>query len=247
MAGGPDLHLSAVDGRFDGVVAMAVPVGALGLGGILWRVAASKAGDPAQERAARAPLAGLLFFVGTLFPALGFLNVYPFRYSYVADHFQYLASLGLIVPAAAGLSVLTARIPAAAKSAAWVLGATQLALCAVLTWRQCGMYRDAETLYRTTLACNPDCWLAHNNLGLLWSEKPGRLNDAIFRYQEALRLDPNNAPGWHNLGACLYESGDLSAAVAAFREDLRLSPNDVAAREALSAVLQEEKRHQTGE
>ena len=46
----------------------------------------------------RGPLASFLIFAGTLFPVLGFLNVYPFRYSYVADHFQYLASLGIIVP-----------------------------------------------------------------------------------------------------------------------------------------------------
>src|ERR1700732_1518525 len=58
----------------------------------------------------RGPLAGFLFFAGTLFPALGFLNVYPFRYSYVADHFQYLAILGILVPAASGLTVLAARI-----------------------------------------------------------------------------------------------------------------------------------------
>ncbi len=50
------------------------------------------------SRRYRGPLAGFLIFAGTLFPVLGFLNVYPFRYSYVADHFQYLACLGIIVP-----------------------------------------------------------------------------------------------------------------------------------------------------
>ena len=64
----------------------------------------------------RGPLAGFLFFVGTLFPVLGFLNVYPFRYSYVADHFQYLAILGIIVPAAAWLTVLGAADPARVRS-----------------------------------------------------------------------------------------------------------------------------------
>jgi len=49
-----------------------------------------------RERVGRGPLVGVLFFGGTLFPALGFFDVYPFRYSYVADHFQYLASIGLI-------------------------------------------------------------------------------------------------------------------------------------------------------
>src|SRR5439155_7334721 len=49
------------------------------------------------KRLSRGPVAALLFFGGTLLPALGFVNVLPMRYSYVADHFQYLASIGLIV------------------------------------------------------------------------------------------------------------------------------------------------------
>ena len=49
----------------------------------------------------RTPLAVLLYFTITLFPALGFFNVYPFRYSFVADHFQYLACIGPIAAAAA--------------------------------------------------------------------------------------------------------------------------------------------------
>ena len=51
----------------------------------------------------RGPLAAVLFFAGTLVPALGFFDVYPFRFSFVADHFQYLASLGIIALAAAGV------------------------------------------------------------------------------------------------------------------------------------------------
>ena len=50
-----------------------------------------------RKRLGRGPLVAALFFVGTLFPALGFVNVYPMRFSFVADHFQYLASIGLIV------------------------------------------------------------------------------------------------------------------------------------------------------
>src|ERR1019366_5746224 len=102
----------------------------------------------------RGPLAGFLFFAGTLFPALGFLNVYPFRYSYVADHFQYLAILGIVVPAASGLTVLAGRIPPG-RIAAIVLPALLLTTLGAATWRQSGMYRDYETLFRATLAGNP--------------------------------------------------------------------------------------------
>ena len=206
------------------------PLSALGLIGLLCWVAARRTGDPARERAARAPLAGWLFFVGTLFPALGFLNVYPFRYSYVADHFQYLASLGIIVPAASGLSWLLARTSAPAKSASWVLGAGLPALCAVLTWRQCGMYRDAEVFYRTTLARNPDCWLAHNNLGLAWSKLPGRLNDAIVQYQESLRVNPDCAEAHNNLGVAWSKlPGRRDDAISQYQEALRLMPGNAEA------------------
>ena len=68
------------------------PLAAAGLLVLLWLI----------RRRTRSPLAAVLFFGGTLFPALGFLDVYPFRFSFVADHFQYLACLGIIVVASSG-------------------------------------------------------------------------------------------------------------------------------------------------
>ncbi len=65
----------------------AFPVAALAVLIALWRV---------RSRIGRGPLVAVLFFAGTLVPALGFFDVFPFRYSYVADHFQYLACIGLI-------------------------------------------------------------------------------------------------------------------------------------------------------
>ena len=70
------------------------------IGALAWAGRKSKAG---QNRS-WGLLAGVLFFAGTLFPALGFVDVYPFLYSFVADHFQYLACLGLIVPICSGLT-----------------------------------------------------------------------------------------------------------------------------------------------
>jgi hypothetical protein len=92
-----------------------------------------------RDRIGRGPLAAMLFFGVTLGPALGFVNVYPMRFSYVADHFQYLASLGPIALAAALLARIDRRV---------LLGlvpALLLALSAV-TWRQ-------ERAYRTRRRC----------------------------------------------------------------------------------------------
>lgn len=202
------------------------PLSALGLVACLWWIARSQAKEPGRQRTARAPLAGCLFFVGTLFPALGFVDVYPFRYSYVADHFQYLAMLGVIVPGAACLGLLLARATTAARPAAWIAVAGLLALYATLTWNQCGIYSDAETLYRATIARNPDCWLARTNLGVILVGRPGGINEAIVEYQMALQENPENPEAHNDLGFALSKlPGRLEDAVAQYQEALRQEPN----------------------
>ncbi|HTT57026.1 MAG TPA: hypothetical protein VMF63_07955, partial [Opitutaceae bacterium] len=136
------------------------PAGVAAMLGALWSV----------RGRARGPLAAALFFGGTLFPALGFFNVYPFVYSYVADHFQYLASLGIIVLAAGAWgrawSAPTAR-PGFRRGLLALAAAGLIATLGVLTWRQSRIYRDLPTLYRATVERNPDCWMAAFNLGNL--------------------------------------------------------------------------------
>jgi tetratricopeptide (TPR) repeat protein len=118
----------------------------------------------AWSRGRRGAFVALAFFAGTLFPALGYFDVYPLRYSFVADHFQYLASLGPLALAGAGLARLPARTRAvAALSLALALG--------TLTWLQSRSYHDPETLWRTTLARNPEAWMARGNLAKLLSER----------------------------------------------------------------------------
>lgn len=189
------------------------PLGLLALAAVCWRL----------RRRTRAPLAALLLFVGTLAPVLGFINVYPFVFSYVADHFQYLAMLGVVALAAAGWD----RWQAAAGSASMgpqAAAAIVLTALGVLTYRQCGMYRDAEALYRTTIARNPDCWMAYNNLGVLLVDS-GRVGEGIAQYDEALRLKPDYAVSLNDLGAALFLQGDIPGAIARIEAALRLWPN----------------------
>jgi protein O-mannosyl-transferase len=211
----------------------------------------------------RAPLAAFLFFTGTLVPALGFVNVYPFRFSYVADHFQYLASLGVIVPAAWLL-----------RSAGKLLPAALVAALSIVTWSQSANYSSAEALYRDTVARNPSSWLAennlggllmklpgraqeaiphleaalrlnpklaeaHNNLGLILGDLPGRSSDAIAEYQAALGIRPDYADAHNNLGSALSDAGRRDQAIAEYREALRLRPNYAEAHNNLGSALSE--------
>ncbi len=176
------------------------------------------------RRWARGPLAALLFFIETLFPALGFFNVFPFKYSFVADHFQYLAGIGLIVAASAGIHtvfrVLAERRPGLEKAFCAMLLA---ALC-ILTWRQSRMYTDIETLWRTTLAQNPDCWLAQADLGTLLFDK-GQLDEAIIRFRSSLAIEPQNAEAQNNLGSALDKKGQVDEAMILFRKALAIRPD----------------------
>lgn len=203
------------------------------------------------RRRSRAPLAVGLYFVGTLFPVLGFLSVYAFRFSFVADHFQYLAALGPIAALAAVLPLRVGRVPRAAYVA------LPLCLLGLMTFRQTAEYHDVETFYRATLARNPDAWIAHNNLGefLLNHNRTreaqaefkaalrirpaypeaesnlglalirrGQIDEGIAHYRTAIRLDPRCAEAYANLGDALLVKGNMPEAVAAMEQALRLEP-----------------------
>jgi Flp pilus assembly protein TadD len=136
-----------------------------------------------------------LFFGALLFPVLGFFSVYFFRYSFVGDHFQYLASMGPLALLGAGL----ARRPRRAVLAA---GGALVAACALLTARQVPAYLSNEALWRHTLARNPGAFMAWANLGDTL-RLAGRAADAMAAYRSALALRPADAPVLNDLGNLL--------------------------------------------
>ena len=208
------------------------PLGVLALLAVLWQ----------WRGRSRAPLAAALFFIGTLFPALGFFNVYPFIFSFVADHFQYLASLGPLALAAAALTMAAARARVRPAYAA----APILVVLAVLTWQQSRQYADAATLYHATLARNPAAWMAHVNLG--WLSLRGaadpvhhraQLEAAESHFRTALRLKSDVPQAHNNLGTTLMRLGRHDEALAAYREAMRLSPDDAEIRHNLGLLLEQ--------
>jgi len=212
------------------------------LAGLLALAAALAWAGRSGRGRAWAALCGGAFFLATLFPALGFVNVYPFKFSYVADHFQYLACLGLIVPLAAGAAAAARKwSPGAGPAAA----AGLLAVLAVLTFRQARTYRDLHTLYQTTIDRNPGCWLAYGNLGsALVSE--GRYADALPDLEEALRLHAEDPEVLNDLGDALNRLGRPAEAIAPLEHALRLQPVYPEAHNNLGAALMGVNRPQSG-
>lgn len=189
------------------------------------------------RRRLRAPLAVALLFVGTLFPVLGLLNVYPFRYSFVADHFQYLAALAV----SAGMAEWIARH----RALRWPAGLILVA-CGVLSHTQSAFYRDPLTLYTATVARNPTSWMAHNNLAEVLAAA-GRPAEAIPHLERALQLKPDSAEAENNLGDDLRRVGRAADALPHLQRALSLRPAYPEARNNLGAALATLGRHAEAE
>jgi len=185
---------------------------------------------------ARPVLAAAGYFVIMLFPVLGFFNAFPFRYSFVADHFQYLAAIGPLALAAAGL---TSALGYFAKENALVkpaLCGALLLMLGVMTWRQTGIYDNLETLWRDTLARNPEAWMAHDNLGIYLSES-GRFEEADRHYRKAIELHANDQMAYYDLGLESAIQGHLDQAAQNFAKSLEICPGYALAHYQLGNVL----------
>ncbi len=205
----------------------------------------------------RGVAAALILFVVTLSPVMGFIMLYTFRFAYVADHYQYVACIGPLALAAALVESRRQRmaaifhLPSSLFSLPSSLFYLLLPVLAVLTWRQCGMYADAQTLWRATLAQNPDSWLAHSDLGVALSAQ-GEFDEAIQHCQRALQLNPDDAEARCNLGVVLARQGKLPEAIAQYQQALQINPrfagacddwgNALAAQKKLPEAVQQYER-----
>lgn len=199
----------------------------------------------ARRHLGRGPEVALLYFAATLSPMLGFIMLYTFRYSFVADHYQYLASIGPLALAAAGLTLGGKFLGRQRFALEPALGTALLVSLGVLTWQQCKMYADSDTLWRTTIAKNPKSWMAYNNIAISLLQK-GKTDEAIAHYNKALELDPNYGEGHYNLANALLRLGRTEEAVAHYEKALEIYPNNIPARYNLASVFVQSGRVEEG-
>jgi tetratricopeptide (TPR) repeat protein len=164
-----------------------------------------------------------LFYVATLSPVLGFIMLYTFRYTFVADHYQYLAIIGPVALVSAGFTTLAGSVKYGAQLVR-VTSCLILLLLAALTWQQSSMYRDVETLWLTTIARNPRSSVAHNNLGNILYGK-GQVDEAIAHYQKASEINPGDAESQYNLGAAFLKKREMNEAILHSQKALEIEPD----------------------
>src|SRR6266404_207934 len=180
------------------------------------------------------------FFVVTLSPVLGFIMLFTFRYTFVADHYQYLACIGPIALFSAGVASLGDVFK---QHRSYILGASLFVVASLgaLTWRQAAMYGDIETLWRTTLAKNPHCWMAHTNLGIVLLQK-GQLDDGIAQYRATLEMQPDSWDAEYNLGTALVGKGNVDEAILHCERAVAMQPNDPDSQVSLGDALLAKKQ-----
>lgn len=207
------------------------PIGGLVLLVALW----------ALRKRSRAPLAAILFFVGALSPLLGIFSFSYLRYSFVADHFQYLPSLGVITLVAAGGVWLQETWHQLPRPAGVWLSFAVLAMLAILTRQQSRAFTDWGTFARTTLTKNPDCWAAQDQLGVVLMSE-GKLEEAIGEFTRALRANPRYGLGHSDLGSALQSQGRIEEAVLQYRQAIEWQPDLVRPRYNLGCILASQGR-----
>ncbi len=183
----------------------------------------------------RGVMAAAVFFVALLSPLLGFFPLYTFYYTFVADHYQYLACLGPIALFAAGGFRLFARWRTHPLMQSAVAGLL-LGVLGVLTWQQAGAYQNLESLWRDTLKKNPASWMAHSNLGMVLAARGDRV-EAETHYRESLRLKPDHGDAHYNLANLLLATGRKAEALAHYQQAAQFSPDDADIHNNLGVAL----------
>ena len=182
-----------------------------------------------RGRIGRGPLACALFFAVMLSPTLGFVDYGYMRYSFVADRYQYLAGIGVIVLFGAAASYGSRRLPGSLRNMTKGVALALLALLGVATWNQAGVYKDEVTLFRHIISLNPKAYTAHMNLAyaLLHSEGPSK--EALTAAREAVRKRPLYYSSHNVLGATLSGLGQYEEAEKHLRRAIELNPRSAPA------------------
>lgn len=189
-----------------------------------------------RNKIGKGPCAALLFYAVTLLPVLGFISIYTFYYSYVADHYVYVACIG---PFALFSSLVVKKWHQSNLQIKRII--TFFVICIIIllsiqTWRQSHIYKNYDTLWADTLKKNPRSLLANANMGTLYQER-GDIEQALKYYFKALEIYPDDYVMYYNVGSIFKVQGKLDEAVKCFERAIQILPTYATAHNNLANTL----------
>ena len=180
------------------------------------------------KRKKRGLLAACAFFVGSALPSLSFLNVYPHRFSFVADHFVYIPLVGLLCIVGWVMHQISELLSARFKlkpASSSIHGVSLLSLYALFTYLYIPVFTNQITLWEDTLSKNPDSVAAMQNLGLAYIAS-NRNEDALEVLQTASEYEFDQYQTYNSLGLVLGSMGRLEEAEQALEKSIELNPKN---------------------
>lgn len=182
----------------------------------------------ARNRIGRGLFAGTAIFVITLFPALGFVNYYPMQFSFVADHFQYLAGIALLALLADGVFRLPGHCRGRpARYLACLLWSGAGMTLSMGAWQTQDKYENLQALWEDTLAKNPGCWMAANNLGGVLVRQ-GRISEAVSCFEASLSAKPDHLNAANSLVSLYSAMGAYDKVANVLKSLLEKRPDSAA-------------------
>src|SRR5664279_1321823 len=178
-------------------------------------------------------ITGWLWFLGTLVPMIGLVQVGGGRA--MADRYYYIPSIGLFMAIIFGLADLAVawrigRVTIAAASAIVLL------ILGSLTVLQVSRWRDSVTLFEWTLSVTSDNALIHNQLGVILNRQ-GTHDEAIAHFTEALRIKSDYFHALANMGWALGQQGKAAEAIGFLQRALMVRPDSADTHRQLALVL----------
>lgn len=163
--------------------------------------------------------AGWLWYVITILPVIGIIPVGD----PLADRYIYLSSAGIGVVVAWGVQFLI-KNGSIRKKFLFPAGVFFIAVLSLMTWKQCGYWKNNDTLFSHALRVTKDNYLAHAHFASSLAEQ-GRIHEAVYNYSEALRIRPHYADAYNNRGNLYALLGQNERAIEDYNEAIRFKPD----------------------
>jgi protein O-mannosyl-transferase len=179
-------------------------------------------------------LIGWLWFLGTLVPVIGILQVGG---QALADRYTYFPLIGVFIAMAYGAADLTTRFRFSTVLVS-VTAALVLAACLSVTEYQLRFWQNSETLFAHAIAVTKNNAIAHINLGVAFDED-GKKPQALDEYRAAIAIDPNRFQAHNNFANLLAAMGRREEAQREYQAALRLDPEAALAHANFATLLSE--------
>ncbi len=193
----------------------------------------------------RSGLAILSFYGLSLAPTLGLVDFGFMRFSFVADRFQYLPSLGGITLLGMGMDkvirVFRSSCRESKKCAYWLLQTAPLCAMGILSWNRASDYKNLETLFRGNAAKNPSAWIAFYNVGIALN-RDGKADEATGFFDKAIAIKPDFSEALNMRGEGLVRRGDIDGAGTFFARAVASDGTNVKALNNLGSVCLRQRK-----